>query len=100
MVENGAFSHRIDYVKILNLKGHPNCIAVSQVTAILLNWWILPIDRVAFGRVCACIWIYALLFYCITCIINYMYNIHCILCIYVGCSELVNTLSLTNNTEE
>ena len=42
MVEYGAF--RIDYGtinwEILNLEGHPN-ITGSQVTAILLNWWIL-----------------------------------------------------------
>ena len=34
MVEDGA---------IQNLEGHPNCIAGSRVTAILLTWWILPI---------------------------------------------------------
>ena len=47
MVEDGASSHKIDYVailwEILNLEGHPNRIAGSKVTAILLNWWILPI---------------------------------------------------------
>ena len=41
MVGDGAFSHKIDYVtifyEILNLKRHP------KVTAILLNWLILPI---------------------------------------------------------
>ena len=46
-VQDGAFSHKIDYVtmfkKILNLKGHPNRITGSKVTAILLNGWILPI---------------------------------------------------------
>ena len=40
MVEDGAFSHKIE---ILNPEGHPNCITGSKVTAILLNWWILPI---------------------------------------------------------
>ena len=39
MVEDGAFSHKINYVtmflEILNLAGHPNCITVSRVTAIL-----------------------------------------------------------------
>ena len=49
MVENGAFSHKIDYVtivqEILNLKGHPYCITGPKVTAILLNWWILPIGE-------------------------------------------------------
>ena len=43
MVEDGAFSHKIDYVIILNLEGHPNRIPGSKVTAILLNDWILPI---------------------------------------------------------
>ena len=47
MVEDGAFSHKIDYVticlEILNLKGHSNCINGSRVTVILLNGWILPI---------------------------------------------------------
>ena len=48
MVEDGAFSHKIDYVtifwEILNLEGHPNCTTGSKVKAILLNGWILPID--------------------------------------------------------
>ena len=47
MVEDGAFSHKIDYVttseEILNQEGHQNCITGSKVTAILLNGWILPI---------------------------------------------------------
>ena len=47
MVEDGAFSHKIDYVtifkKILNLEGRPKCITGSKFTAILLNKWILPI---------------------------------------------------------
>ena len=41
MVEDVAFSRKIDYVtickEILNLKGHPNRIIGSKVTAILLN---------------------------------------------------------------
>ena len=45
MVGDGAFSHKIAYVTILweslNLKGHPNHIIGSRVTA--LNGWILPI---------------------------------------------------------
>ena len=49
MVEDGAFSHKIDCVtifkEILNLEGHPNCITGSTVIAILLNGWILPIGR-------------------------------------------------------
>ena len=44
---DGAFSHKIDNVKIfqeiLNPKGHPNCITGSKITAIVLNGWILPI---------------------------------------------------------
>ena len=47
MVEDGAFSHKIDYdtifKEILNLKGHPCGITGSKVTVILLNEWILPI---------------------------------------------------------
>ena len=43
MVAYGAFSHKIDYVKIveelINLGhlGHPNCITGLKVTAILLK---------------------------------------------------------------
>ena len=58
MDEDGAFSHKIDYItffqEILNLEGHPNCITGSRDTAILLKGWILPIGEVAAGRVCAC----------------------------------------------
>ena len=47
MVEDGAFSHKIDYVtflkEILNPEGHPNRMTISKVTAILLRGWILPI---------------------------------------------------------
>ena len=47
MVEAGAFIHKREYVTILkeirNLKGHPNHITGSKVTAILLNGWALPI---------------------------------------------------------
>ena len=47
MVEDGDFSHKIDYVtifkEILNRKGHPNRITGSNLTVILLNGWILPI---------------------------------------------------------
>ena len=47
MVEDGAFSHKIDYVhyflEIPNLEGHPNRITGSRVTAILLIGWILLI---------------------------------------------------------
>ena len=41
MVEDGALSHKIDYVtifeEILNLEGHPNRNTGSKVMAILLN---------------------------------------------------------------
>ena len=44
MVVDGAFSHKIDYVRkfeeIINLEGYPNSITGSRVTAILLNGWI------------------------------------------------------------
>ena len=47
MVEDGAFSHKIDYValfwEILNFEGHQNCTTGSIVMAILLNGLILPI---------------------------------------------------------
>ena len=47
MVEDGAFSHKIDYVtifkEILNLNKHLNRITGSKVRAILLNGGILPI---------------------------------------------------------
>ena len=59
MVEDGAFSHKIDYVtffqEILNLEGHPNCITGSRVTVILLNGWIFPVGQsgeVSRWRVC------------------------------------------------
>ena len=49
MVENCAFSHKIDYItiflEILNLKEHQNGITGSRVTAILLNGWIFPIGQ-------------------------------------------------------
>ena len=47
MVGDGASTHKIDYVKILqeilNLEGHLNRITGFRVTAILLNVWIFPI---------------------------------------------------------
>ena len=47
MVEDGVFSHKIDYLtilqEILSLQEHLNRITGSRVTAILLNGWILPI---------------------------------------------------------
>ena len=58
MVEDGAFSHKIDYIvifwEIRNLEGHQNCITGSRVTVILLNGWILPIGGASSGRVCSC----------------------------------------------
>ena len=41
------------FKEILNLEGHPNRIAGSKVTVILLNGWILPIGGASLGRVCA-----------------------------------------------
>ena len=53
-IRGGAWSHKIYYIhKIINFEGHQNRIIGSKVTAILLNWWILPIAGVASGRVCA-----------------------------------------------
>ena len=53
MVEDGAFSHKIDWVRkfweVLNLKTASNRIIGSKVTAILLNGWVLPIAGVALG---------------------------------------------------
>ena len=55
MVEDGAFSHEIDYVTFfLNPEGHPNRFTGSKVTAILLNGWILPVGVASSGRVFAC----------------------------------------------
>ena len=45
MVRNSAFSHKIDYITILNLKGHQNRITGSSVTAILLNGLIFSIGK-------------------------------------------------------
>ena len=46
----------LDYVtvfkEILNLEGHLNLIAGSEVTAILMNGLILPIAGASSGRVC------------------------------------------------
>ena len=57
MVGDDASSHKIDYVtflkKILNVKGHPNRMAGLNVTAILLNGWILLICGASLRRVCA-----------------------------------------------
>ena len=51
MVQDGAFSLKIDYVsifwEILNLKGHPNRITGSRVMAILLIGLILPNGEVS-----------------------------------------------------
>ena len=56
MVEDGAFSHEIDYFtifkEILNPEVHPNCITGSKVMAILPIGWILPVGGVALGRLC------------------------------------------------
>ena len=49
MVENGAFSHKIDnftiFLENLNLEGHQNRNTGSRVTAILVNEWIFPIGQ-------------------------------------------------------
>ena len=46
-IKKDAFSHEINYatpcLDFLNLEEHPNCIAGSRVTMILLNGWILSI---------------------------------------------------------
>ena len=56
MVEDRAFSHKIDYVPIskenLNRAGHLNHFIGSKVTAILVNGGILPMGGVASGKVC------------------------------------------------
>ena len=44
-VINGAYP--IEFLQILNIEGHPNCITGSRVNAIFLNGWILPIDGVS-----------------------------------------------------
>ena len=53
--EDVAFSHKIDYVTIvnenINLERHPNRITGSRVTVILLNGWILPISGLHRWRV-------------------------------------------------
>ena len=49
-----CFSYKIDYVVViknfLNPKGHQNPISGSQVTAILLKGWILPIGAASAGE--------------------------------------------------
>ena len=47
MVEDGAFSHILQFLEIINPEGHPNRITGSKLTAILLNGWILHIDGAA-----------------------------------------------------
>ena len=58
MVEDGAFSNKIDYVPIfkenLILEGHLNDFIGSKVTEILVNGGILLRGGVAPGRVCVC----------------------------------------------
>ena len=54
MFEDGAFSHKIDYITIfkenLNPERYPNRITSSQVTAILMNGLILPIGGASAGK--------------------------------------------------
>ena len=57
MIEDGSFSHKVDYVaifllKILNLEGLKNRIIGLRVMAILLNGWILPIGGASAVGVC------------------------------------------------
>ena len=52
IIEEGAFSHKIDCVKFffkqnLNVEGHLNCFICSKFTAILVNGGILPSGGVA-----------------------------------------------------
>ena len=58
MVKNDASSHKTNYIHIFseipNLEGHQNLCIGSKVTAVLLNWWILPTGGVALGRFCVC----------------------------------------------
>ena len=58
MVNNGASSHKTNYIDIfsdiLNPEGHQNRCIGSKVTAILLNGWNLPTGGASSGRVCAC----------------------------------------------
>ena len=42
-VSDGAFSHKIDYVKISNPEGHPNRNTGSKFTAILQNGGFCPL---------------------------------------------------------
>ena len=57
-VRASTSSYKIDCVIViknfLNPEGHQNPISGSKVTAISLKGWILPIGRVALGRVWAC----------------------------------------------
>ena len=57
MVEDVAFSHKIDYVPIFqenqNFEGNLNQFIGSKVTAILVKGGILPRGAVASGRVCS-----------------------------------------------
>ena len=58
IVKNCTSSHNTNYIdiflEILNLAGHQNHCFGSTVTAILLNWWILPTGGVVLALVCAC----------------------------------------------
>ena len=54
MVEDMAFSHKIDYVtivlEILNPEGHLNPSTGSKCMAYLLNGWIFPIGGASAGK--------------------------------------------------
>ena len=59
MVEDGAFSHKIDFISfflkdILNIQGHPNRFIGSKLMFMLVNRGISLSGGVALGRFCAC----------------------------------------------
>ena len=68
MVEDGAFSHKIDYftffLKILNLEGQANHTIGSRLNTILLNGWVWHLGRASaveglqsMGRPCLVVYI-------------------------------------------
>ena len=54
MVNNGASSHKTNYIdivsEILSLEGHRNLSIGLKVTAILMNGWILPTGGACIGK--------------------------------------------------
>ena len=57
-VKDSTSSYKMNYVieikNFQNSEGHQNIVSCVKVTAILLKGWILSIDEVALGRICAC----------------------------------------------